>query len=260
MIIKVDAKTLEWRTYIEWSRDPVGLEEIRLADANPQDKTYDIHSSNQKRFQLPERVIAKVFLFRWIYRGSAWAYAHDPAFIPTSSSPKFWQKVIDAANEKYSVLYEFQNQKIKEVEETGKLVIPTGRELEFSMKAGKGGEWYWDIKDITNWPNQGFAADLMVIARCSLRNRIKDWEAYQKKKILLFNTVHDDIEIDVDNNPELLYNICIQCENVFEDVPANFTKLYGTEFVTPMKGEVSFGPNLDNLKTFDRTLGEKQFL
>lgn len=252
MIFKVDAKTLEWRTYIEWSRDKVGLEELS-------DPTIDIHSDNQKRWKLPQRVIAKVFLFRWIYRGSAWSYANDADFMHVSSDPKFWQKIIDAANEKYSGLYEFQNRLITMAEDGEIITIPSGREFEFKMTQSKKGDWFWDIKKIVNYPNQGFAADLMVIARISLYNRLKKWKEFNEGKIKLFSTVHDDIEIDVDNIPELCYNISIESENVFRDIPENFRRLYKTDFVTPMAGEVSFGPNLLDLQTFDNKKGIHQF-
>ncbi len=56
MILQVDASSLEWRTLIEWSRDPVGIKEIL-------DKE-DIHTNNQHAFDLPSRLIAKIYLFR----------------------------------------------------------------------------------------------------------------------------------------------------------------------------------------------------
>lgn len=255
MILKGDASQLEWRTYLELSQDQVGIEEI-LAKK-------DIHSDNQERFGLPARLIAKIFLFRWIYRGSAWAYAHDADFMNVSSSPKFWQKVIDTANEKYYTLYEYQNKLIDTVTKGEVITIPTGRQYKFKMMEGQGGELYWDIKQIVNYPNQGFAADLMTIARVSLFNRIKKFKEFKEKKILLFNTVHDDIELDcdfgVDKNPEILYNICITIEDVFKDIPKNFEFLYGKRFSVPLAGEVSFGPNLSNLVKFNRNQGVDQF-
>lgn len=252
MILKGDAKQLEWRSYIEWACDPVGIAEL----FNPK---IDIHADNQKHFKLPTRLVSKTFLFRWIYRGSAFAYANDADFIPTSSSVKFWQRAIDAANEKYNVLYEFQN-KIIELASQGEVItIPSGREYQFEMKEGRGGEWYYNIRDIVNWPNQGYSADLLVIARISLRNRLRKLEEYKKKKILLFNTVHDDIQLDVDNDPQLLYNTSMIVENVFKDIPQNFEKLYGVKFKVPLAGEVSYGHNLADLTEFKREKGIEQF-
>lgn len=251
MILKGDAKQLEWRTYLEWANDPIGIQEIL-------DKE-DVHANNQKHFKLPSRLISKVFLFRWIYRGSAFAYANDADFISTSSSVKFWQKAIDAANEKYHVLYEFQNEIIERASHGEVITIPSGRELTFEMKEGRGGEWYYNIRDIVNWPNQGYAADLMVIARVSLRNRLRKLEEYKEKTVLLYNTVHDDIQLDVDSSSKLLYNICLVVEDVFSDIPANFEKLYQRKFRVPLAGEVSYGHNLADLTEFKRHLGVQQF-
>ena len=251
MLLKIDASSLEWRTYAELSGDPVAIEEIVNG--------VNTHSVNQERFNLPTRLIAKTFLFRWIYRGSAWAYANDPDFMPTSSDPDFWQNVIDLANNKYSTLYKFQNELIRKVENGEKIVIPSGREYEFKLKEGKNGEFYWPIKDIVNYPNQGFAADLMIIARISLRNRLRKLEEYKQGKIKIFNTIHDDIELDLDNNPELCYNICIIMENVFRDIRTNFKKLYGKDLKVPFAGEVSFGKDLLNLTKFSREAGVEQF-
>lgn len=251
MILKGDAKQLEWRSYLEWSNDPVGIQEIL-------DKE-DAHANNQKHFNLPSRLISKVFLFRWIYRGSAFAYANDPDFRGTSTSQRFWQRAIDAANEKYHVLYEFQNELIERASHGEIITIPTGREYQFEMKEGKGGEWYYNIRDIVNWPNQGYSADLMIIARISLRKRLLALPEYKEKKVLLYNTVHDDIQLDVDNDPNLCYNISTIVENVFQDIPKNFEKIYQKPFKVPLAGEVGFGPNLADLVEFKRNLGVEQF-
>lgn len=251
MILKGDASGLEWRTYLELSQDPVGIEEIV--------KGINTHSVNQQRFNLPTRLVAKTFLFRWIYRGSAWAYANDADFISTSSDPNFWQRVINETNQKYNVLYEYQNRLIRSVEQGGGITIPTGRSYEFRLQQGKNGESYWNIKDICNYPNQGLAADLMIIARISLRNRLMQYKEWDQKKILLFNTVHDDIELDCANDPKLCYNIAITIEQVFKDLPLNFKKLYGKELKVPFAGEVLFGKNLFDLTKFDINKGKNQF-
>ena len=96
MLIKVDAKGLEWRTAVELSRDKTGLQEI-LDGA-------DQHEDNRVRFGLPTRLIAKTFLFRLIYGGSAFAYSKDFNFAKTSTEESFWQDVIDKTYEKYSGL------------------------------------------------------------------------------------------------------------------------------------------------------------
>ena len=248
MIIKADAKALEWRSYIELSKDPVGLQEIINNE--------DVHTNNQNRFDLPSRLISKVFLFRWIYRGSAWAYANDNDFKATSSDPNYWQSVIQKANEKYKVLIEYQDKLIWQAERKQVITLPTGREFLFEISTNAKGEKYWDVKRIVNNINQGFGAEIMMLVRIILKQRLAK---YDPTKVLLNNTVHDDVQLDVANDPELMYNICIDLEESFKAVRETFTKYFKKPFDTPIEGEVSFGPNVCDLVKFHREKGKEQF-
>jgi len=102
MIVQVDAKSLEWCTYLFLSQDPVGVEEWYGVVNDPSKN--DIHRANETAFKLPSRLVAKVFLFRWIYRGSAFAYSRDPDFMGVSRKVDFWQDVIDRYYSKYKGL------------------------------------------------------------------------------------------------------------------------------------------------------------
>jgi hypothetical protein len=46
----------EWRTILELSRDPVGIQEVMNKE--------DTHALNQVAFSLPSRLISKIYLFR----------------------------------------------------------------------------------------------------------------------------------------------------------------------------------------------------
>ena len=197
-----------------------------------------------------------MFLFRWIYRGSAWAYANDNDFKETSSDPTYWEDVIKRANEKYHVLIEYQDRLIWKAERKEVITLPTGREFLFEVSKDAKGNPYWDIKKIVNHINQGFGAEIMMVGRVMLKRRLAKYVA---AGVLLMNTVHDDFQLDVANDPALLYNICIELEELFKDIPEQFTKYFKKEFITPLAGEVSFGHNLYELTTFDRTKGESQF-
>ena len=82
MLFQCDASQLEWRTALELSKEYVGIEEILKGE--------DTHAKNQTAFDLPSRLIAKIFLFRTIFRGSGWSFANDPDFMHVSSCPIFW--------------------------------------------------------------------------------------------------------------------------------------------------------------------------
>lgn len=248
MIIHGDASQLEWRSYLELSQDSVGINEIKAG--------LDIHTTNQLQFKLLDRLVAKIFLFRWIYRGSAYAYSVDNDFNHVSDDPVYWQSIIDAANHKYHELYSFQEAIIAKAQRREVIQIPSGREFLFKLSKNKKGEFYWDIKQIVNYINQGFGNDLMAIARVSLKKRMLK---YDPDLVKLSNTVHDSIDLDVANDPELCYNISIELENVFSDIPKNFERLYKKPFNTPLAGEVKFGPNLRDLVKFKRESGKDQF-
>lgn len=247
MILKIDAKQLEWRSYIYWSGDTVGKEE--LWDG------VDIHQNNMDDLSLPSRLIAKKFIFRKIYLGPPYAYSVDIDFSTVSKDVDFWANVIDKADAKYYGLHLHQQKMLEDATNKVPIVTPTGREYLFEHKKKKDGSYGISIYDVANWPNQGYASDLMAIARISLRNRLKGIN----KGVLLVNTVFDDIELEVDNDPDLLYNISILTEDVFRDIPKNFEHVYKKKFDIPMEGEVSFGHNLAEMVEFKREKGVEQF-
>lgn len=235
MIVNVDAKSLEWCTYLYLSQDKTGIEEWHNVVNDP--TKFDIHRDNQTKFSLPSRLIAKVFLFRWIYRGPAFAYSRDPDFMPVSSSQKYWQDVIDQYYSKYKGLYKTHMQYLQTVNSTGKLRSPLGRSYTFNRnKKGEFSEY-----EITNYPNQGLGADVMAVARVSAAARFSRY----KLRSLLISTIHDSITSDSpDNEVETVKEIFL---DVFKDLPKNIEKAYGIKWDLPMLGEVSVGPNLKDL-------------
>ena len=96
MLLQADAKALEWVCASYLSQDETAYKEIW--------NNVDQHTDNQERFGLPSRLIAKTFVFRLIYGGSAFSYANDPNFTAVSKSESFWQDVIDAFYKKYNGL------------------------------------------------------------------------------------------------------------------------------------------------------------
>lgn len=223
------------------SQDKTGIQEI-INGA-------DTHSDNQKFFNLPDRLTAKKFLFRAIYKGTAWAYAHDPEFMHVSRKEKYWQGVIDAMYEKYYGLAAWHTKIIQEVNATGSLTTLTGRVYDFKRRSK--GEY--SVNDITNYPVQGTGAEFVAIARCSAFARWKKF--YLKDKMLFVNTVHDSIVIDADvkENSKELYDICAMLEDVFSDVPRNFERLFKTAVHVPLAAEVKYAQTWANMEKFNRS-------
>lgn len=237
MLVNIDAKGLEWVTVVWFAQDPVGMDEILTG--------VDQHSTNQLAFGLPERRIAKIFVFRLIYGGSKWAYALDPDFNWISKDPDYWQGVIDKFYGKYKGIQKQHDQWVRTAIDTGMLVMPTGRTYKFTPSRSPRGETKWPRTQILNYPVQGTGHDIVTIARVSLFKRIKAHDLF-KNSVLFVSTVHDSIVLDVDDtvwekHGRLLVDLI---HGVFNDVPSNFRRLFNVELNLPIQCEIQAGKNL----------------
>ncbi len=233
MLIQCDAKALEWVTAVFLSQDKTGTKEII--------DNVDQHTDNQHRFGLPSRLIAKTFVFRLIYGGSAYSYANDPDFTKVSASEKFWQKVIEEFYAKYTGLAEWHTALMQEATTTGMLRMPTGRIYNYSPEERRG-DLVWPRTTILNYPVQGTGADIMCIARVSFARRFISGNIKGK----LISTVHDSIVVDVEDSE--VDKVCKMFHSVFDDIPVNFKRIFGVEFNLPTRCEVEYGKNLKDMK------------
>ena len=239
MLAQADASQLEWRTAVELSNDVVGLQEI-LDGA-------DTHSLNQVAFSLPSRLIAKIYLFRTIFRGSGWSFAHDPDFMHVSSSAAFWEDVNEKFYTKYNGL-DKQHKKWAQEVVTGKPIIsPLGRQWPIPLSVKPSGEKYIPMTKLTNYPVQGTGADIMSIARVSFMRRLS--ENKELKMVKLVSSVHDSIVVDAP--AYLKEEICEMFLAVFADLQKNIHKLFGYEWVTPLGAECKYGPNMKDMVKYN---------
>lgn len=214
------------------SQDKVGIQELTFQD-------YDMHTENMKVFGFPARGIAKIFIFRLIFGGTAYAYAHDSDFVSVSSSPRYWQKAIDAFYEKYTGVRDWHEELLETIPLTGVYRLPTGREFEFHLQKSKyKDDWEWPRTTMLNYPVQGLAAQLMEIARISAYRRL-----HGREGVLFINTVHDNIVLDVANDPLLIKEVSAILKQCLVDIPINFEKIYKVPFNCPLKGEIDVGMN-----------------
>jgi len=234
MLLQADAKALEWVCASYLSQDKIAYDEIW--------NNVDQHTDNQNRFGLPSRLIAKTFVFRLIYGGSAYSYANDTNFTDVSNSESFWQNVIDEFYTKYKGLGQWHKEIVATAMRDRKITMPTGRVYNYEPEV-KYGKVKWPRTKILNYPVQGLGADLMAIARVSLSNRLKGME-----KIKLINTVHDSIIVDFDSKVCDNISIVKIVDQCFTDIPLNFKKLFGVEFNLPMRVECQVGPNWGNME------------
>ena len=231
MLVKCDAGQLEWRTLVELSRDEVALAEILNKE--------DTHTKNQNLFNLPSRLIAKIYLFRTIYRGSGWAFANDPEFMHVSKDPKFWDDIGQKFYGKYYGI-DRKHQEWKDlVVNRDVITIPSGREWLIEMTQDRRtGELKIPWTVLTNYPNQGLGADVMMLVRLSLWRRLRA----SGKEVKFISTVHDDIKFDCpEENVQFVVDTCYQ---VFADLQDNIKRAWDYEWVVPMTCEVYKGMNM----------------
>lgn len=239
MLIQADASQLEWRTLLQLSQDPVGIREVL--------EKQDAHALNQVAFDLPSRLIAKIYLFRTIFRGSGWSFAHDPAFMHVSTDPKFWDNIGEKFYGKYNVIDACHKRWAESVMRGEPIVGPLGREW-FLSNRNKKGEIFVPWTTLTNYPVQGTGADIMAIARVSFARRLRNSDL----PVLLVSTVHDSIVVDSPNDK---YNepIVNMFHQVFDDIPKNIKKLFDVDWNVPMDCECKIGMNMKDMEKVKRT-------
>ena len=233
MIVNVDAKQLDWLCAVWLSGDKTGREEIG--------NNVDQHTLNQKEFDLPERKIAKFFLFRCIFLGSSFAFANDPDFSWISNRQDYWDRRIDRFFSKYDGLAKQHDLWIKAATKGELISIPTGRQYTFSPIMSKKGEMVWPKKDIVCHPVQGLEAEMMKEYRIGVHNRLKEL-----RPAILFSSIHDSLGVDTPS--ELRYNVRGVLEEEAALVPSYMKKYYGMDFDLPFRVEISEGLNMYDLE------------
>lgn len=239
MIVQCDASALEWRVLTELSNDQTALAEILEGK--------DTHSLNQQAFELPSRLIAKIYLFRTIYRGSGYAFSVDPAFSHVSSDPTFWDGIGEKFYRKYNGIDRIHNLWAEQVMRGEALVGPLGREWFIDLGRDRWGNIKCPWTKLTNYPVQGTGADVMMIARISFYRRLKQ----SGIPALLVSTVHDSIVVDVEDKH--VPAVVKMMYEVFDDLVENINRVFKCGWVTPLNCECKMGPNFKDQKKVDRS-------
>ena len=211
------------------SQDKTGIKEW--------EEKLDMHQYNKDAFNLPSRLIAKKFLFRWIYFGSAYAYANDSQFSEVSTKVSYWEDVIERYYSKYQGVHRLHLTLIDTAVRKGRIISPTGRNY-FYRPYVKRGELVWPKTQITNHINQGLGADLMSLTRVLLRRRLKE---HRNLKSVTITSIHDSIVVDC---PTVEIPIVKkEIIETFNEVPRNFNELFKPKIPLTLefRGEFSCG-------------------
>lgn len=143
MLINADVKSLEVFVAADLSDDKTLKRELT--------DRLDLHALNQERFNLPDRVTAKRFIFKLLYGATAYGYSTDTDFIGVGFNERKWQKVIDEFYTKYDGIAKWHTDIIKQVKSTGILEIPSGRYYSYVPKKSSYG-YKWPLTTIKNYP------------------------------------------------------------------------------------------------------------
>jgi len=236
MIISVDAKALDWLVGIYLSQDKIGMQEWN--------EGIDQHTMNQEAFVLPSRLIAKKFLFRAIFLGSAYAYANDPEFMHVSSTQRYWEAVIERFYDKYSGFGEWVEAILKEVIlNKGHYTGIHGAQW-YYQPVEKRGESVWPKTQIANFPIQSLESEIMKLYRIAVLRRLK--REFPEAK--LFSSVHDSLCIDTPE--EFLYNIKYMLDEEAKKIPALLKQYYNIDFNIEFRVESCYGMNYYDLVEF----------
>lgn len=241
MLVSIDASQLEWRTIAELARDQTAIGEI-VSGA-------DTHTLNQEAFRLPSRLIAKIYLFRTIYRGSGFAFSVDPAFMHVSTDPKFWDNIGVQFYRKYHGIDTIHQQWAGMVTRGEPIVGPFGRVWDIPLKRDYRGDIKIPWTTLTNYPVQGTGADVMMVARISLWRRLCQ-NPRLHGQVQLISTVHDSITIDCPS--DLVVDVVRLMYEVFDDLVVNIRRTFKYDWITPLAGEVKIGMDMLNQKKVDR--------
>lgn len=227
-LINADIKSLEVYTAADWYDDEILKDELL--------RQLDLHSINQERFKLPDRVTAKRFIFKLLYGATDHGYANDPDFFSVGYSKRQWQKIIDEFYTKYPSIGKGHLRDIKFVKENGYLEIPSGRYFPFNpseISVDKP----WTLTKIKNYPIQGFGADLVKLGRIEAFNRFK--ESGLEGEFIC--TIHDSLVYDV---PEKNVDATVRIlRESIDKVPELCYTNWNWKFSLPLLCEISVGPN-----------------
>jgi DNA polymerase I len=230
MIMDADASGLEYRVAAELSQDQLMIQEIRDG--------LDIHTANAKSIfgDIKYRQDAKIFTFRLIYGGTAYAFYMDPK-MPAFSLRK-WETIVAGFYEKYSRLKAWQDENFALVCKQGFLQTFTGRIYKFDMKQQKDGSYAYERPSVCNYPVQGTSTgDIIPLVMVQVHKKLRALGLLDRVKII--NQVHDSIVLDL---PRDLIDITARtCIEYFQKIPQSVKAYWGYNWVTPMDGEVKIG-------------------
>ena len=225
LILVGDFSQLEFRAAAELSRCTVAIQAI----INGVDVHADTSSILTEAGEPRDRQSSKAHTFKPLYGGMS----------GTKAQVAYYKWFLDH----YSGIREWQDRLLRDAVNNKVISIPSGREYAFPYaKRWPNGGVSGSTK-IKNYPVQGFAtADIVPLATMNVFYKMKA----AGLKSVIFNEVHDDIEVDVYPG-EREQAIDIMREGMGE-VHKLVKDWYGYDMVVPIATELKIGENLLEMK------------
>jgi DNA polymerase-1 len=226
-IMEADMAQLEFRVAAFLSQDEVAIQEVKTG--------FDVHSYTAKIIsnagQPTSRQEAKAHTFAPLYGASG--YGRTPA------EASYYQQF----TQKYSGIAAWHERLAKEVLNTGKVRIPSGREFAFPNVQRKRNGGVTFFTQIKNYPVQAFAtADIVPLCLLYIDRLLE----MNKMQSCIVNTVHDSIVIDVhpDEEQKVMKVIDTANNNLLKLV----NKKWMLDFNVPLLLEAKIGPSWLDVK------------
>lgn len=225
-ILEADFAQLEFRVAAFLSQDAVAIQEIITG--------FDVHSYTASVIsdagQPTTRQGAKEHTFAPLY--GATGFGRTPA------EAAYYEQFV----RKYEGIGEWHGRLAKEVLNTGKVCIPSGREFAFPDAVRRRSGGITHFTQVKNYPVQAFAtADIVPLVLIYVDRML------QRNSMLscIVNTVHDSIVIDVHPDEEAKVLRVIEAAN--NKLNSLINSRWGIDFNVPLLLEAKIGDNwLDN--------------
>jgi len=253
-LVEMDFSQLEVCGLAEITNDTVLKNEL--------DNGVDIHTENAKlwlgRKPTPdERKKAKVMTFQLQYGAGASKMAQTLA-IPEKEAQDF----IKSFYKKYEAVNEFHKalsaaKRIAEADPARQYIAfddPAGRVYKFVKTVTEGGQPYFSLTQMKNYPIQGFSTGAVVpiVVNLIQDDILKTFEGQHDYPIRIVNTIHDSLAFEVygGDNIKLLFKIV---EDSFVKFPKYFESLFDYVLTVKYNYDIKVGKTWSEMEKLTRS-------
>lgn len=263
VLVNFDYKQLEVVALAVLSQDPTLMHDLRSG--------VDMHTKYAMKIFGKCNDILRTYIKRMTFQLQYGATAHGMSK-SLGLEKRICQKFIDEYFERYPLVKSWQEDQIRAVEgsavpdpeskafplKMSTIQSPTGRLYTYRQDVVQRKNWRTGITEtrgefkptqIKNYPVQGIATGDLVPLMCGILNKFL--LTNDIFSILLINTVHDSIMLDVDlgiMEEATFYKHMSDIKNLLENAPAAMKDFYGFDWNMPTPVDAECGPSWAELR------------